>query len=79
MDHKTSKKMKKAEWMTDYFIQTAAYSMAHDEVHGTKIKQGVVFMVDREKNYQTFVIEGAQFERYSDLWLQRVEQYYKLN
>jgi genome maintenance exonuclease 1 len=78
MDHKTAKKMKKPEWMQDYFIQTTAYALAHNEVHGTDIKQGVLFMVDRENQYQTFIIEGAEFEHYSDLWLRRVEQYYKL-
>lgn len=79
MDHKTAKKMKKPEWMQDYFIQTTAYALAHNEVHGTDIQQGVLFMVDRENQYQTFIIEGAEFKHYSDLWLQRVEQYYKLN
>ena len=78
MDHKTAKKMKKPEWMQDYFIQTTAYALAHNEVHGTDIQQGVLFMVDRENQYQTFIIEGAEFKHYSDLWLQRVEQYYKL-
>jgi genome maintenance exonuclease 1 len=78
MDHKTAKKMKKPEWMQDYFIQTTAYALAHNEVHGTDIKQGVLFMADREGAYQTFIIEGAEFKHYSDLWLQRVEQYYKL-
>jgi len=78
VDHKTAKKMKKPEWMQDYFIQTTAYALAHNEVHGTDIQQGVLFMVDRENQYQTFIIEGAEFKHYSDLWLQRVEQYYKL-
>ena len=79
MDHKTAKVMKKPEWMQDYFIQTAAYALAHNEVHGTKIRTGALFMVDRNKEYKTFVIEGVEFDKYSDLWLQRVEQYYKLN
>lgn len=79
MDHKTSKKMKKPEWMEDYFIQTAAYAMAHNEVYGTDIKQGALFMADREGLYETFIIKGADFERYADKWLARVEQYYKLN
>jgi genome maintenance exonuclease 1 len=78
MDHKTAKKMKKPEWMQDYFIQTTAYALAHNEVHGTNIKLGALFMVDRENSYETFVIEGAEFDHYSDLWLRRVEQYYKL-
>jgi hypothetical protein len=79
MDHKTAKVLKKPEWMQDYFIQTTAYALAHNEVHGTDIKMGALFMVDRTKQYKTFVIEGAEFEHYSDLWLRRVEQYYKLN
>jgi len=79
MDHKTAKVIKKPEWMQDYFIQTTAYALAHNEVHGTDIKMGALFMVDRTKQYKTFVIEGAEFEHYSDLWLRRVEQYYKLN
>jgi genome maintenance exonuclease 1 len=79
MDHKTAKKMKKPEWMEDYFIQTTAYALAHNEVHGTDIKKGALFMADREGQYETFVIEGAMFEQYSDKWLRRVEQYYKLN
>jgi genome maintenance exonuclease 1 len=79
MDHKTAKKMKKPEWMEDYFIQTTAYALAHNEVYGTDIKKGALFMADREGQYETFVIEGAMFESYSDKWLRRVEQYYKLN
>jgi genome maintenance exonuclease 1 len=78
MDHKTAKKMKKPEWMEDYFIQTTAYAMAHNEVYGTDIKQGVLFMADREGKYETFIIKGAEFDNYSDKWLRRVEQYYKL-
>jgi len=78
MDHKTAKLMKKPEWMQDYFIQTAAYALAHNEVYDTKIKTGALFMVDRNKEYKTFVIEGSEFDKYSDLWLRRVEQYYKL-
>jgi hypothetical protein len=53
--------------------------MAHNEVHGTDIQKGALFMADREGKYETFIIEGAQFKYYSDLWLRRVEQYYKLN
>ena len=79
MDYKQTNKPKKEEWIDDYKMQLVAYILAHNEVYGTNIEQGVLFMVDRESNYQTFIIEGAEFKHYSDLWLQRVEQYYKLN
>jgi genome maintenance exonuclease 1 len=77
MDFKTARKMKKEDWITDYFLQGSAYSHAHNELHGTDIKSVVIFMVDREKNYQTFHINGSKFDYYSDLWLRRLEDYYK--
>lgn len=76
MDHKTTKLMKKREWIDDYFIQTAAYALAHNEIYGTSIKTGAIFMTGRDGSYKTFVVEGAEFDHYIELWLQRVEQYY---
>ena len=35
MDHKQSNKVKKREWIDDYFVQTTAYANAHNEVYGT--------------------------------------------
>lgn len=78
MDHKTAKKMKKTEWLEDYFIQTCAYAIAHNELYGTDIKQGVLFMASREYEYNTFVIEGQAFEHYSNLWLERLDRYYTI-
>jgi hypothetical protein len=76
MDHKQTNKPKKREWIDDYFIQLTAYAAAHDEVHGTKIRKGVIFMCDPTCAYQEFIIEGAEFQKYSDLWFRRVEEYY---
>jgi genome maintenance exonuclease 1 len=76
MDHKQTNKLKKREWIDDYFIQLAAYANAHNEVHGTKIQKGVIFMCSADNIYQEFIIEGAEFEKYTDLWFRRVEQYY---
>jgi len=76
MDHKQTNKPKKREWIDDYFVQLTAYANAHNEVHGTKIRKGVIFMCDPNSLYQEFIIEGAEFDRYSDMWFKRVEQYY---
>jgi hypothetical protein len=78
MDHKQTNKPKKREWIEDYFVQTTAYALAHDEVYGTKIRKGVIFMCSADNEYQEFIIEGTEFKHYQDLWLRRVEQYYKL-
>jgi genome maintenance exonuclease 1 len=90
LDYKQTNKPKKREWIEDYFVQLCAYAEAHNEVHGTRIRKGVVLMcvkpdVDEQFNiikppeYQEFVLEGAEFDRYRDLWWRRVEQFYLLN
>lgn len=76
MDHKQSNKLKKREWIEDYFLQLAAYANAHNEVHGTNIRKGVIFMCTADNIYQEFIIEGAEFDSYTDKWFKRVEQYY---
>ena len=90
LDYKQTNKPKRREWIDDYFMQLCAYAEAHNEVHGTRIKKGVVLMcvkpdLDANHNivgqpqYQEFVLEGAEFEHYRTLWWKKVEQYYLLN
>lgn len=76
MDHKQSNKLKKREWIDDYFVQLAAYATAHNEVHGTNIRKGVIFMCTADNIYQEFIIEGNEFDSWVDKWFKRVEQYY---
>jgi hypothetical protein len=82
MDFKQSNKVKKREWIDDYFIQLAAYAAAHNETHGTDIKTGVILMCvkpatpDDEPVYQEFVLEPADFAYWQDQWMRRVELYY---
>jgi len=77
IDHKTTNKPKKREWIEDYFLQCCAYALAHNEVHGTDIKKCVINIIDRDAKLQPFIIEGNEFDHYSDLWAQRLDQYYK--
>lgn len=76
MDHKQSNKLKKREWIDDYFIQLTAYANAHNEVYGTNIRKGVIFMCTADNVYQEFIIEGDEFDQWSDRWFKRVEEYY---
>jgi genome maintenance exonuclease 1 len=78
MDHKQTNKLKKREWIDDYFIQLAAYANAHNEVHGTKIRKGVIFMCSADNIYQEFIIEGNEFDEWTNKWFHRLEQYYLL-
>ena len=76
MDHKQTNKPKKREWIDDYFIQLAAYATAHNELHGTKIRKGVIFMCDPNAVYQEFILEGQEFDKFQQEWYKRLEQYY---
>lgn len=90
MDHKQTNKPKKAEWVEDYYLQLMAYILAHNEVYGTDIKKGVIFMAVRPKElpnkpghyedvqYQEFRLESKDFNKWQDAWLKRVEDYYAL-
>ncbi len=78
MDFKQTNKPKKREWVEDYFLQLVAYAEAHNEVYGTKIREGHIFMCSRDLNYQQFDLLPSHYEYYLDIWLNRVEQYYKV-
>jgi genome maintenance exonuclease 1 len=87
LDYKQTNKPKLREWIDDYFLQLSAYMLAHDEVHGTKIKKGVVLMCVKPVEiaagkwdkpvYQEFIVEGLELEKYKNLWWDRVEQYFR--
>jgi genome maintenance exonuclease 1 len=89
MDFKQSNKVKKKEYISDYFIQLAAYAAAHNDTHGTDINTGVILMAVQPKlledgsyskpQYLEFVIEGDEFAYWSDEWMKRVEHYYLIS
>lgn len=80
IDFKNTRKPKKLAWAQDYFMQIVAYGEAHNAVYDTQIQKGVIMMVSREVpyqgEYQEFIIEGDEYNKYKDLWWARVEQYY---
>jgi genome maintenance exonuclease 1 len=75
-DYKQTNKPKKEEWVEDYKIQLIAYILAHNEVYGTDIREGHVFMCSRAFEYQQFDLWPSDFNKYQDMWLNKVEEYY---
>jgi hypothetical protein len=75
-DYKQTNKPKKEEWVDDYKIQLVAYILAHNEVYGTDICEGHVFMCSRDLQYQQFDLLPQDFNKYQDMWLNKVEEYY---
>lgn len=78
LDFKQTNKPKKREWIDDYFIQLAAYAAAHNEVYNTKIRKGVILMCSADNNFQEFIIQGSEFDKWTDAWFKRLEAYYLL-
>ena len=76
IDFKNANKPKKDEWIDDYYLQCAAYSMAHNTVYGTNIAQGVILLCTKDNIFQRFIIDGERFKNYQDQFMEKVEQFY---
>ena len=79
VDFKQSNRPKKSDYIQDYFLQLGAYTLAHDVVHGTKMKAGIILLCTVDNLFQEFKIEGAELEMYQNLFLGRVKKFYKIN
>ena len=75
IDFKSSTKTKKREWITDYFLQTCAYALAHNLQHDTNITQGVILMCTPNLEFQEFIIKDNEFLWYQKKFMERVDQY----
>lgn len=62
IDFKTSKRLKRADWIENYFLQSTIYSMMFERIYAIGIPQIVIVItVDDEITPQTFVMERSQF------------------
>ena len=76
IDFKQTNKPKQREWIGDYFLQMAAYGMAHDAVYGTTIEKGVILMCSKDLYYQEFTIEGEEYRKAKHEFLRRLDKFY---
>jgi genome maintenance exonuclease 1 len=75
IDFKTAKKIKKREWIEDYFLQGCAYANAHNVMFGTKIEQIVILMVDRNTIFQEFIVRPTEFNLLTRKWKNRLIEF----
>jgi genome maintenance exonuclease 1 len=76
IDFKQSNKPKKEEWISEYFLQLSAYSLAHDKVYGSNITQGVILLCTKDNIFQRFIVNGNTLKDYQNQFLEKVEQFY---
>ena len=76
IDFKQSNKPKKEEWISEYFLQLSAYSLAHDKVYGSNITQGVILLCTKDNIFQRFIFNGNTLKDCQNQFLEKVEQFY---
>ena len=78
VDFKQSNRPKKEEWVKDYYLQIAAYAMAHDYVYKSNIRQGVIMICTPDLYYQVFKFQDADLRQWKHKWLKRLDMYHEL-
>lgn len=74
VDFKTSRKPKKEEWITSYFIQASFYAAAFYERTGIPIKQGVILITVDGSEPQVFKVKTFDYLNH----FKKVREQYKL-
>ena len=78
VDFKQANRPKKKEWIEDYYLQIAAYAMAHDYVYKSKIEQGVIMICTPDLYYQEFRITDHELRTFKHKFLKRLDMYHHL-
>ena len=79
IDFKQANRPKRKEWIDDYYLQIAAYAMAHDQTHGSNIEQGIIMICTPDLYYQEFKFDRIEMRKYRHKFLERLSQYYVQN
>ena len=75
IDFKQANRAKNKDWIDDYFLQIAAYAMAHDYVHRSNIEQGIIMICTEDLYFQEFRFSGAEMRGWRHKFLGRLSQY----
>ena len=78
VDFKQSNRPKKEEWIEDYYLQIAAYAMAHDYVYKSNIRQGLIMVCTPDLFYQEFRITDHELRSWKHKFLKRLNMYHEL-
>lgn len=75
IDFKTAKKIKKRDWIEDYFLQGCAYANAHNVMFGSEIEQIVILMVDRDMVFQEYIVRPTEFKFLTRKWKNKLIEF----
>jgi ATP-dependent exoDNAse (exonuclease V) beta subunit len=78
VDFKQANRPKNPDWIADYYMQIAAYCMAHDQVYGSNIRQGIIMVCTPDLYFQEFRFQDHEMRKWRHEWLKRLDMYYEL-
>ena len=73
VDYKSSYKCKDDKDLHDYFLQCAAYAIAHDWLYQTNIHCIKIFQITRDGEFCTNIAQGRELDNYKLNWLDRLK------
>jgi len=77
LDFKSSKKPKKEEWIENYKMQIAAYSLAYWEMNGRKPKGGEIWISNEADGFpQVFEMSFGDITKYGKMFLKLVKEFH---
>ena len=78
IDFKQANKPKNKDWIEDYYLQIAAYCMAHDYVYGSQIQQGIIMVCTPDLYFQEFKFKDHELRQWKHKFLKRLDMYHEL-
>jgi hypothetical protein len=78
IDFKQANKPKNKDWIDDYYLQIAAYCMAHDYVYDSQIQQGIIMVCTPDLYFQEFKFQDHELRQWKHKFLKRLDMYHEL-
>ena len=78
IDFKQANRPKRKEWIEDYYLQIAAYALAHDYGYGSEIQQGLILVCTPDLYLQEFRFQGIEMRDWKHKFLKRLDMYFEL-
>ena len=78
VDFKQSNSPKRKEWVDDYYMQIAAYAMAHDQIYGSNIEQGIIMVCTPDLYLQEFSFQDEELRQWKHKFLKRLDEYHEI-
>ncbi len=75
-DWKTATKPKKAEWITDYFLQVTAYTAAINHLYNINIERAIIAIAIEDRPAQMFHLNSDDLKNYWEQFLIRLRLFY---